>query len=85
MLEASAKGPMQYRVLSAACLDRVVHMPYAASVKGISTLFRQFEAARLEQIAAVQIKEMDSVLNIDDDDIGPVSYTHLTLPTKRIV
>ena len=24
-------------------------------------------------------------VTLDEDSIGPVSYTHLTLPTKRIV
>ena len=31
------------------------------------------------------LKLLDVVDDLDDDDAPPVSYTHLTLPTKRIV
>ena len=43
---------------------------------GKSTLVRLFN--NLEQPTSGDV-------TIDGDNIGPVSYTHLTLPTKRIV
>ena len=33
----------------------------------------------------LKFEMVDSVVQEDPDDIGPVSYTHLTLPTNREV
>ena len=42
------------------------------------------DAQRKAALARMEKMEMEPVAEVLDDE-GPVSYTHLTLPTKRIV
>ena len=60
------------------------------AVLNLAYAFEQMEAAFYTQVtdkfyAGASEMEKDLITDIRNNEIAPVSYTHLTLPTKRIV
>ena len=46
------------------------------------TVLKSLSDAQATECATIEVSELSSVTGIKDNDEVPVSYTHLTLPTK---
>ena len=57
----------------------------AASKKKKSPTLTSFLTARSKEACGLTKKPQELIVNIDEGSLEAVSYTHLTLPTKRIV